>query len=285
MPELSLEKIKAYRAQTYRTLQASRIKTMEEAIEFVNERGFVFFWPIKGIELPSLWVAVAGDRPVPDEHDDPGHITWNWKDQLLGKGRWYYGRLLRRRNMMVSLHCLPYFYALSPNFGDPEYDYLEQYQQGAITLEEKLIYEALLKKGALDTLTLRREARLSSPESAARFNRALDALQIELKILPVGISQAGAWKYAFIYDLVTRHFPDLQDQARPISEGEARRQLLLTYLKSVGAASIPKMGRLLGWQSGVLQKTLEKLCADGSVQTGLQIEGEKDPCAALSHLV
>jgi len=285
MPELSLEKIKAYRAQTYRSPSALRIKTIEEAVEFVDERGFIFFWPIKGEELPSLWVAAAGDRPVSDGHDDPGHITWGWKDQFLGKRRWYYGRLLRRRNTMVSLHLLPFFYALSPNYGDPEHDYLEQYQQGAITLEEKSIFEALLKKGTLDTLSLRREAHLSSPENTTRFNRALDALQAELKILPVGISQAGAWNYAFIYDLVTRHFPTLQDQARLISEREAQQRILLAYLQSVGAASIPKIERLLGWMPGVLQKTLEQLCTDGSVQSELQMDGEKAPYAALSSLV
>ena len=59
--------------------------------------------------MPSLWVAVAGDRPVPDEHDDPGHVTWGWKDGLLGKRRWYYGRVLRKRNTFISLDiCLTF---------------------------------------------------------------------------------------------------------------------------------------------------------------------------------
>jgi len=61
----------------------------EEAIRYVNERGFIYFWPINGILLPSLWEAVSGDRPVPNEHDDPGHVTWGWKDSLLGKHVWY----------------------------------------------------------------------------------------------------------------------------------------------------------------------------------------------------
>jgi len=26
---------------------------------------FVYFWPIKGVELTSLWAAAAGDRPWP----------------------------------------------------------------------------------------------------------------------------------------------------------------------------------------------------------------------------
>ena len=47
--------------------------------------------------MPSLWTAVAGDRPVADAHDDPGHITWGWKDRSLDKKIWYYGKILRRK--------------------------------------------------------------------------------------------------------------------------------------------------------------------------------------------
>jgi hypothetical protein len=52
-----------------------RLSDVEQAINFVNERGFVYFWPIKGIVLPTLWVATAGERPVPNDHDDSGQIT------------------------------------------------------------------------------------------------------------------------------------------------------------------------------------------------------------------
>ena len=90
----------------------------------------LFSWPIKGIELPSLWGAVAGNRPVPNNHDDPAHITWQWKDALLGEKKWYYARILRRRNTIISLNLLVYFYALSPNYGDPEQDFLDLYEQG-----------------------------------------------------------------------------------------------------------------------------------------------------------
>src|SRR5512139_582375 len=103
MPKLSLERLSSYQAQTFRTAPGLRITSREAAVEFVRQRGFVYFWPISGIVLPSLWVAVSGDRPVADDHDDPGHATWGWKDSLLGQRRWYYGRVLRKRNMMVSL--------------------------------------------------------------------------------------------------------------------------------------------------------------------------------------
>jgi len=70
------------------------VRTKEQAIAYVEERGFVYFWPIKGVMMPSLWQAVAGDRPVASEHDDPGHVTWGWKDGLLGERLWYYAKVL-----------------------------------------------------------------------------------------------------------------------------------------------------------------------------------------------
>jgi hypothetical protein len=110
---LSLERFRSYRAQTFCLPPLHRISTPAQALDFVNARGFVYFWPIKGVDLPSLWTAVAGDRPVADEHDDPGHITWRWKDDALNKKIWYYAKVLRRKATLISLITAPYFYALS----------------------------------------------------------------------------------------------------------------------------------------------------------------------------
>ena len=130
MPVLPLDRLHAYRATTYQSGPERTIRQPEQAVEFVRRRGFVFFWPIQGVELPSLWVAVAGDRPVADAHDDPGHVTWGWKDSLLGKRVWYYAKVLRKRATLIDLNIAPYFYALSENYGSPEEDYLIQYQEG-----------------------------------------------------------------------------------------------------------------------------------------------------------
>src|SRR5690242_16854829 len=113
------KRLRAYQAQTFRTATGRRIGNKDEAISFVKERDFIFFWPIKDVTLPSLWAAVAGDRPVADAHDDPGHVTWGWKDSLLGQRKWYYAKVLRRKSTLISLDVAPYFYALSENFGSP----------------------------------------------------------------------------------------------------------------------------------------------------------------------
>jgi hypothetical protein len=187
--------------------------------------GFIFFWPISGIDLPSLWTAVAGDRPVADAHDDPGHVTWGWKDDALNKRFWYYAKVLRRKATFISLETVPYFYALSTNYGSLEEDHLLAYREGTLSLTAKNVYASLLDMGVLNTIDLRKEARLENAKESS-FPRALEDLQKDVKILPVGISDAGGWRYSYQYDLTSRYFPELSVRARSISESSARRKLI-----------------------------------------------------------
>ena len=202
MNKITQKRLQEYRAQVYRYAPGKRLYDVKQAIKYVNERGFIFFWPKKGVMLPSLWTAVAGNRPVPNEHDDPGNISWEWKDRMLDKKVWYYARIVKHTNTFVSLETAPYFYALTPNFGSPEEDFEDQYRSGVLPLEAKLVFEALLREGPLDTISLRKAAHLTRKTSDSGFNRALDLLQMDMRILPVSISEAGRWHYAFVYDLI-----------------------------------------------------------------------------------
>jgi hypothetical protein len=285
MPTLTFDQIQAYRAHTYRLAPGARLTDREQAIAYVAERGFVYFRPIKGVTLPSLWGAVAGDRPVPDEHDDPGHVTWGWKDELLGARVWYYAKLLRKKATFVSLDVVPAFYALSENFGEPEQDYLVQYDAGRLTVEAKTLYETLLTEGPLDTVSLRKLARMTSKASDSPFNRALETLQADFKILPVGVSQAGAWKYAFIYECVHRWYPDLPERAHAIRQAEARATLAGLYLRSVGAAQLRDLAALFGWPAQEVAKTVEALVRAGIAQDGITVADRPGAWVALGELV
>jgi hypothetical protein len=275
MHALTQTRLKAYRARTFRLSTARKVTTTAQALEFVNERGFVYFWPIKGVVLPSLWVAVAGDRPVADEHDDPGHVTWGWKDQALGKKRWYYAKMLRRKATLIAMEVAPYFYALSENYGAPEEDHLVAYREGRLTLAAKLVYEALLKEGRLNTIDLRRAAHLTSKGSNTEFNRALEVLQADFKILPVGVAEAGAWHYAYIYDVTARHMPELVERARAIGEAEARQILIERYFRSVGAAQLRDAARLFGWKPELAARAVSRLVEKGLLQEGVEVAKQK----------
>ena len=255
---INLKKLNTLRIQTFRLPPTKRLSSPSQALTFVNARGFIYFWPIKGIDLPSLWTAVAGDRPVADKHDDPGHITWGWKDGALDKKIWYYAKILRGKATMISLEVVPYFYALSENYGAPEEDYLIAYHEGRLTQAAKQLYETLLDNGALNTLDLRKKAKLSNAKDS-EFNKALEQLQRDLKILPVGVAQAGSWNYSHIYQIVPRHFPDLPEQARVITESQARTKLLELYFASVGAAQLRDVTKLFGWSNEIANRVINKL--------------------------
>jgi hypothetical protein len=269
MPTLVLKRLQSHRARTFNLSPLKPLSTPAQALRFVNARGFIYFWPIKGIDLPALWTAVAGDRPVADEHDDPGHVTWGWKDGALDKKIWYYGKILRRKATMISLEIAPYFYALSENFGSPEEDYLIAYHEGRLTQSAKQIYETLLDSGALNTIDLRRLAKLANAKES-EFNKGLEQLQSDFKILPIGVSEAGAWHYSHIYQITSRHFPDLPAQARTVSESHARTKLLELYFASVGAAQLRDVTKLFRWPKEIAERTVNKLI-------------EQDMLAKISH--
>jgi hypothetical protein len=272
---LTLSQIEDRRERRYHRRPELALQTVDDAIAFLDDVGFCFLFPIKGVEMPSLWDAVCGRvKAVPNEHHDP-HIqkTWGWKDTSLDKRWWYYGKLLRKKATLVSLEVLPFFYAISENYGDPANDYLQQYRDGRLSHEAKLIYEALLEHGPQHVIELRRLARLTGQSRTAAFQRALAELQADLKILPVGVARAGAWRYAFIYEIVSRWYPDLPEQARPIRGDGARQTLLATYLDNVLAATVDQAARLFGWVKQDVERAAAQLAEAGQIATEVRIEG------------
>jgi hypothetical protein len=110
-------------------------------------------------------------------------------------------------------------------------------------------------------------------------DRALVELQVGLKVLPVGVAEAGAWNYAFTYELLARWFPEIPEQAREIGRGEARRALVQRYLDNVVAADqamVAKVFHVLRWTPTELNRTVAKLLEEGMIQE-VRIKGTKKP--------
>ena len=262
----------------YRRRMDLRVKTKEQAIEFVNDVGFSFLFPIQSVEMPSLWDAIAG-RVVRTSSSHSGYEidrTWGWKDDALDKKQWYYAKLIRSKATLVSLDFLPNFYALSENYGDYENDYLEEYRAGQLTAEAKTVYEALLRHGALDAVRLRREAHMSSDANKGRFDKALTDLQVGLKVLPVGIAPAGAWRYAFIYEVLPRWLPDVPERARKIGRAEARRAILNQYLRNVIASTPQIAARVFRWTLNETRQAVEALAAEKRLSLDVKVAGIRE---------
>ena len=186
---------------------------------------------------------------------------------------------------MISQSVAPYFYALSQNYGSPEDDYLTLYEQGKLTQEAKTIYEAVLDQGPLDTIALRKAAHLSSPENESRFNKALADLQVGFQLLPVAVTEAGAWHYAFAYDIVARHYPELPELAHAISERKARSELVKLYFYSLGAAKLDDLTRLFGWQIPDARQAVDDLISAEVLIAEVNIENQPGDWVVLAELL
>lgn len=270
----SIAQVQAWRDRRYRRSPEARLRSADDALAFVNDVGFCFLFSSKGIEMPTLWEAICGEaRDVPVHHDDEalGH-AWDWKDELPTRGLLFYGKLLRQKPTLVSLEWLPYFYALSPNYGDIE-DYLIEYQEGRLSDDARRVYEALLQHGALPTSHLRREAGLGGKANAPRFDRAVRELQMGMKIVKTGISDANSWGYCYVYDVLLRRFPQLPAQSGAIHSTEAMHVLLRTYLHNVAVATQTEVVRLFGWEPERLVALCARWAAAGELHTGVRVEG------------
>ncbi len=270
MLTLDRDWLAAERDHRYRRTPERRVTTIDAAEAFVNEVGFAFLWPIKGVEAPSLFQAIAGrERDVPMVHDDPDNsLCWGWKDQSLGGQRWYYAKLLRRKATLVAPRLWAAFYALTRNYGDL-HDYLEQVRDGVMTHEARLIYEALLEQGPLGTVALRKAVGMAAEASKTRFERGLVELQIDMKVLPIGVAEEGAWRYSFIYDIPMRRYPELPAQARQIGSGEAWRLLIGTYVDAVVATTtrqIAQIFHIFEPTARQLERALNALAAEGRIE-------------------
>lgn len=276
-PLLTREVLEALRDIRYHRTPDLRVMSEQAAREFVDDVGFCFLFGEKGVEIPTLWAAVAGSRRhKPDTNRDPdiGRV-WRWKDTLPSKGEIYYGKLLRNKPTLVSLDLLPVFYALSPNYGDP-LDYLEDYEAGLLSVEAKNIYEALLEEGALATSRLRQVAGLSGGGRVARlFDRAITELQTQLRIAKVGISDANRWGYAYVYDLFWRQFPEVPEAARAISTDQAMDTLLLRYLHNVVIQSEAACRRLFRWDDWEWERLVERLSDRDLIRRDQRPEGAR----------
>ena len=273
----------SYREKTYHLTHSLRLHGPQDAVDFVNERGFIFFWPIKDYNLPNLWYATVGERPVPNDHDDPGHVTWGWKDGLLDKRVWYYTKLIHKKATILSLEMAPYFYALSPNYGDYENDYLVQYKSGLMSVEMKNVYEALLEHGPMHTLDLHKQAHITSADKKYLFDKTLTDLQAEMKIIPVGIAEAGRWNYAMIYDIAARYYPEIVEKARFISEAKAQQEIVLVYLHSVGMADLKTINRMFGWKETYTSQACQSLEKQGKISSLLE-ENQSSPTYFVSDI-
>jgi len=178
---MNQKELQKYRRRQYRQRSELRLQSPEEAEVWLNEAGLCLFQPKQGVELPSLYGAVAGsDAPAPrwGSHSRIYGRAWDWKDALLSSRRIFYGKALGSTGFSCrsrcSRICSPSATSTTAAMRD---DYLELYADGKLSITARDTYGILLENGPTSTTILRRKLGLQGEADSRRFEKGLTELQ------------------------------------------------------------------------------------------------------------
>ena len=260
---LTSEEIEYLRDRRYRRTRLLRVKTIEEALEFVNDVGFCFAFSARNSELPCLWHAACGERnpvmPQHTHHDPYIGLVWQAKDVLSAQRQIYYGKALKKRPTMISLHYFPYFYKLSGKSGDPE-QYAAEYMRGDLSVAARRIMDALTEQTPQITRDLKLASGYSSPQKRYEFDQGIAELQMKMYMVKIAEFYDP---FTFLWDLVPNQFPEAIQLASQISEDDARREILKKYFENVFVANTSQIIRLFAWPKQVTEEILALLRDEG----------------------
>ena len=116
-----------------------------------------------------------------------------------------------------------------------------------------------------------------------KFDKAVQELQKSLKVLPVGVAEAGAWRYAFIYDLVWRWLPNVAAQAREITRSQARATILARHLRNVIYSTPKVISQTFGWKASETQSAIENLIGLRQARFGRMVKGCDDDVVLVTN--
>src|SRR5438045_931239 len=93
-----------------------QVETAFEAERFIERAGFAACMTDARRPGASLYVAVCGRRdaimPRNVQKDPEASHTWHLKDELVRRGKVYYGKLARARTLFIAPRMIRYFHAV-----------------------------------------------------------------------------------------------------------------------------------------------------------------------------
>src|ERR1700688_1879378 len=108
--------VEEYRDVHWHRENTACVETATQAEEFIERVGFAACLTDARQLGPSLYVAVCGRRdaimPRNVQKDPESSHTWTLKDELMRRGRVYYGKLTRRKAMFIAPRMIRYFKSL-----------------------------------------------------------------------------------------------------------------------------------------------------------------------------
>ncbi|HEX2270894.1 MAG TPA: hypothetical protein VHH35_15225 [Pyrinomonadaceae bacterium] len=238
LPPALPEEIEIYRDRLWRRDPEYRVEDAHSAERFIEDVGFCEALTDARRPGPSLYVAVCGRRdahmPRNVQKDPEARLAWTIKDDVMRRGRCFYGKVLRGRATFIAPRLLPFFNAL---WGIPR-----RMEKKYLSTDAQLILKIMRREWESATRDLR-EA--SGIKERARFDKALAELQKTLKVIPSDVLYEPTFTY--IWSIPEARFAD---QLGVVVDREvAVTEIARAYLSGAGMTLRGELARVTGLRS------------------------------------
>jgi hypothetical protein len=224
-----------FRDERWQREGTQQIETAFDAERFVERVGFAACLTDARRPGPSLYVAVCGRRdaimPRNVQKDPEASHTWLLKDDVVRRGRVYYGKLAGARTIFIAPRMIPYFRAI---WGIRKIDEPRRLSRAA-----QSILRVLRREWEMATSDLREDAGI---KDRPRFTRALDELQAAMLVVPSAVYYQP--KFTYIWTLAVGRFPD--QLRRRVARDVALREIARCFLSGAGVTVPGELARVTG---------------------------------------
>ncbi len=227
--------IEDYRDACWQRDPTERVDTVTQAERFIERVGFASCLTDCRQPGPSLYVAVCGRRDAIMPHnvqkDPESSQTWRLKDEVLRRGRVYYGKLPRGKSMFVARRMIPHFKAL--------WGISRRRESKVLSKAALAVLKPLRKEWEMGTADLRKESKLPDRKT---FLRALDELQAAMIVIPFEVIYEP--KFTYLWGLAEERFPD--EVAEKVERLTALREVARCFLQGAGFTPPGELAKVTG---------------------------------------
>jgi len=212
-----------------------QVETPFDAERFIERVGFAACMTDARRPGPSLYVAVCGRRdavmPRNVQKDPEASHTWHLKDDLVRRGKVYYGKLAGARAMFIAARMIPYFHAL--------WGLRRAEESRRLSRPARAILRVLRREWEMATSDLRDDTGIKDRKV---FTRALDELQAAMIVVPSEVYYQP--KFTYVWTLAVGRFPDHLRQR--MTRIVALREIARCFLLSAGMTVPGELARVTG---------------------------------------
>lgn len=236
------EEVEQYRDRLWRREESLRVETAQDVEAMVEDLGFCLGLTDERKRLPSVYIAVCGRRdahmPRNVQKDPEASLAWVLKDEVVARGRVYYGKLVKGHSMFLAPRMIPVFNAI---WGVPKRAEKETLSENA-----QKVLKVLRKEWEMATSDLRAECGFKEKKD---LTNAIDELQRRMKVVPQEVLYVP--KFTYIWTLAEARFPN--EIKVKMKREEAVRELARCYLQICGMTLLGDLSKSFGfyrWESG-----------------------------------